>query len=82
MQRREDQMPRQRGLDGDLGRFQIPDLSDHDDIRVLTENSTQTIGESEVRLGVDLDLAYPRETVFHRVFDSDDILVRSIEYTQ
>ena len=38
VERRKDQVPREGGLDGDLGRFEIPDLADHDDIRVLADD--------------------------------------------
>src|SRR6185503_12221101 len=37
VKRREHQMARQRSLDGDLGRLKVTDLTDEDDVRILTQ---------------------------------------------
>jgi hypothetical protein len=36
VERRQDQVTGQRGLDGNLGGFKVSNLTDHDDVRVLT----------------------------------------------
>jgi hypothetical protein len=41
MQRREDQMPCESGLDRDLGSFEVADLADQDDVRVLPEERSE-----------------------------------------
>ena len=71
-------MTGQGGLDGYLGCFEIPDLPDHDDVGILPQNGTQTVGEGELDPGVHLDLTDPRKLVLHGVFYRDDVLVRRI----
>ena len=50
VQRREDQVPGQRGLDGDLRRLVIADFADEDDVGVVTQNRPQAAGERQSRL--------------------------------
>jgi len=38
VERRKDQVPGQRRLDGDLGRLRVPDLAHHDDVGVLSQD--------------------------------------------
>ena len=52
-----------RRLDGDRGSLLVTDLTDHNDIRVLTQNGTQRRGESEFRLGIQIGRASCRERV-------------------
>ena len=47
-----------------FGGFQIPDLTNHDDIRILTENGTQPAGKGHVYLGVYLGLANTGQVIF------------------
>ena len=52
----------------DLSRFIIPDFSDHHDIRVVAQHRPEGIREGEIYLRLDLDLRYPLELIFNRVF--------------
>lgn len=68
-------MARQGGLDGDLGGFVIPYLAHHDDIRVLAEDGTQALRESDVGRDIDLALVDIGELILNRVLDRDDVAV-------
>ena len=57
-------MSRQRGTYGQLGRFLIADLPDAYHIRVLPEDISQGLGESNVGLRVYLNLACLRQNGF------------------
>ena len=41
VQRGEDQVAGERGLDGDLGRLEVADLADHDDVGILADDVAQ-----------------------------------------
>ena len=43
VQRREDEVAGERGLDRDLGRLGVADLADHDDVGVLAEDGAQAV---------------------------------------
>ena len=45
VQRREHEVARERGLDPDLGRLEVANLTDHDDVRVLTQEGAQRRGD-------------------------------------
>ena len=72
----------QCSLHGNGGGFRIPDLADHDDIRILAQNRAQTAGKGHAGLAVELDLANFFDTVLHRVFHRDDIDVRLVDLFQ
>ncbi len=73
MERGEDEVPGQGGLDGDLGGFEIADLPDHDDIGVLPEERSQGGGEVKADVLVHLDLVDAHEVVFNRILGRHDI---------
>ena len=75
-------MTGQRGLNGNLGRFQIPDFPHHHHIRILTQDGTKPSGKSHVHLGVDLGLAYPLKIVFDRIFNRQDIAILGVDFRQ
>jgi hypothetical protein len=66
-------MPRDRRGHRDLRRLAIPDLPHHHDVRVLTEERSQGLRESQTRRAIDLDLAGPRQAILHRILQGDDI---------
>ena len=66
--------------DSNLRRLRVTDFSDHDDIRVLTEDGTQAIGEGQPRLDVDLNLIDPCQLVFDWVFNGDDVDLRLVDF--
>ncbi len=72
VQCREDQVAGQGGIDGDVGGVAVADLTDHDDVRVLTHGRAQAFDES-VALVVDLGLDDAGQMIFDRVFERDDL---------
>src|SRR5262249_46490487 len=73
VQRAEHQVAGERGLHGDLGGFQVANLADQDDVRVLAENASKGVGEGEIDLGVDVALADAVDLVLDRVFGGDQL---------
>ena len=41
-------MAGQGRLDGDFGRFKIPDFANHDNVRILPHQRTHAFGEAQV----------------------------------
>ena len=73
MQRGDHQVPRQCCLHRHLGRFQIPDLAHHDDVRVLTHQRPDAVGKAQINGRLHLHLV---EAVLHhldRILDGGDI---------
>ncbi len=79
MQRRKDQVSRQRRLNADLGGFQVPDLTDEDDVRVLTEEAAQGAGKRQTDVRADLRLNDPVDVVLHGVLGGKNLHVRLVE---
>ena len=75
-------MAGQAGLHRDLGGFGIADLTDHDDIGVLSQYGAQPAGKGHPDLGVDLGLADPVDGVFNRVFYGQDVSGQCVEPIQ
>ena len=46
-------MTRERGLHRNFGRFKIPDFTDHDDVRILTQKRSQRRREVQADIVVD-----------------------------
>ena len=51
----------------------VTDFTDHDHVRVLTQNGSQTTGKGHLGFGVDRRLADTRQVIFHRIFDGQNI---------
>src|SRR5438105_869669 len=66
-------MAGQRRLDRDLHGFEIPDLADHDDVRVLPQDGAPQACEMEPHLRLHLDLVDAVQLILHQVLDGDDI---------
>ena len=66
-------MSRDRGPHGDLCGLAVPYLAHRDDIRVLAQNGAQAVGKGHIHLLVDLHLIDPRNIIFHRVLQSDQV---------
>src|SRR5690606_790833 len=75
-------VPRLRRLDGNLCRLQVPDLTHHDDIRVLTQEGAQCLGEIQPLLGIDVNLVDPLQVDLYRVFCGGDITLDGVENIQ
>ena len=75
-------MPRLRGLDGDVGSLQIPDLSNHDDVGVLTQKRAQCCRKSQTCFFVDIDLVHAGQVDFRGVFCGRNIDTLAVEHIQ
>lgn len=73
VQRRQHEVTGQGCLGRDLGRRQVADLADQDDVRVLAQDVTEYIGEIQPDRRLDLDLVDAVELVLDRVLDGDDL---------
>ncbi len=57
-----------RGFDGNVGGFEIANLTDHDDVRILTQESLQCGGKGQAGLLIDVDLVDTRQVDLRRIF--------------
>ena len=73
MQSGQNHVAGQRRLYGNFCRFEIADLADHDDVRVLSEKRAQTHCKVEPDLIVHLNLIDPVKIVFDRIFGGADV---------
>ena len=64
---------------GDISRLAVTDLTDHDDVRILTNDRPKTAGESQSALGPNGDLVDALEVILDRVFDGDDFFLGRID---
>ena len=69
----------ERRLDGDLRRLQIPDLADHDDVRVLAQDRAQRVGKIEPDRRLHLDLVDAGKLIFNGVLHREELAVRAVE---
>ncbi len=69
----EHHVPRQRGLESDLGGFGVAHLADHDHVGVLSEHVAQCLGEGQRDLGLHGHLIELVNDDFNRVLDRDDV---------
>ncbi|MDT4850353.1 hypothetical protein FQZ97_845020 [compost metagenome] len=82
MQRRQHQVAGLRGLDRDVGGFEVADFADHDDVGILPQEGTQRGREGEAGLLVDVDLVDAGQVDFRRVFRRRDVDARLVEQVQ
>ena len=73
MQRREHEVTGQRCLNRDLRGLEVSNLTDEDDVGVLTQERTQQRREGQILIGVHLALDEAVDVVFHRVFGRQDL---------
>ena len=79
VERAQHQVPRERGLHGDLRRRHVADFADHDDVRVLPQNRTQRRAERQLPRLVDLHLVHQLDLVLDRVLDRHDVAVHALD---
>jgi hypothetical protein len=79
MQGRQDEMPRQACLNGNLRSLDIADLANHDDIRILSKNGPQRLGKRQVRTRIDLNLPYSGKFVLDGILDCHYVQCLRIE---
>src|SRR5687767_5356510 len=82
MQRAEHEVPRERGLDGDLSGLAVANLADHNDVRVLAQDRPQAVGKGEVDPGIHLNLPDAIQLIFDRILDGDDVQFRRVDLVQ
>ena len=78
----EDQVTGQSRAHGDLRCFAVADLSDEDDVRVLSQDVPQSRGEGQTALGIHGDLVDAGELVLDRVLDGNDLLAWVVELAE
>ena len=61
VERGEDEVAGEGGLDRDLGRLVVADLAHHDDVRVLPQEGAQGRGEGQADFGLDLTWLIPAQ---------------------
>ena len=69
-------------LDADFRSLKIANLTDHDDIGILTQKSPQGCGKVEADLFMHLHLIDPGKVEFNRVFRRRNILCGFIEFRE
>src|SRR5205085_1036335 len=79
VQSREDLVAGKRGFYGDIGSLVVANFTDHHDVRILTKNGAEGVGEAQTDVGFDGDLIDAGELVLDRVFDGHDVVFRTVE---
>ena len=75
-------MTGQTGTGGNFCRFTVTDLTDQDNVRVLTQNGAQTSGKGHTGPQVNLGLADTGKIVFHRILNGHNIALLAIHLLQ
>ncbi len=75
-------MPCLRRFDSDVRRFQVSDLTNHDDVRVLTQEGSQCLRKAEAYPGVDVDLVDAFQVDFRGVFGRGNVSFWCVQYVQ
>ena len=79
MERGQNQVARESGLDRDLGRLVVADLPHHDHVRVLPEKGAQGRGKGQADLGLGLHLVDTGQVELHRILGGHDVGVDRVE---
>src|SRR4051812_15559798 len=82
VQRREDQVAGEGGLDGDLRHLQVADFANQDDVGRLAQHRTQDLGECQSDRVAYLALVDAREVVLDGVLGGDDLAVGAVELVE
>ena len=82
MQCREEKVTGQCRTQCDFSRFGVTNLTYHDNVRVLSQNRTQSGSKGQTYLGVDLYLGNIVGIVLDGVFYGNDVLVRRSDVLQ
>lgn len=73
------QMAGDGSFHGQMRGLGVADFSDHHDVRILSEQRAEAVGERKPDLRVDLRVVDSRDAVFDRVFQRRDVAVFGIE---
>ena len=71
-------MPGEARLDRDLRGLEVADLTDHHDIRILTQDGAQAAGETHVHARRNLRLRDAIDEIFDGVHDRHDVAARIV----
>src|SRR4030095_3515332 len=82
MQRRKNQMSRERCLDGNLCRLKIACFANHDAVWVLAQKVPQNACESQLDRFIYRHLHDPFQIVFHRFLPSDELRIDRVDLAQ
>ena len=75
-------MPGQRCLHRNARRFLVTNLAQHNHVGILTHNRTQSFGEGHAAATVHRHLVNPRQTIFHRILQRNNVARRRIQLGQ
>src|SRR5215468_3470983 len=78
----EDQVARERGVDGDLRGLLVADFADHDLVGVVAQDAAQAPRERQPLLLVDLNLGDAAQLVLDRVLDREDLVLVVADFVQ
>ena len=76
------QVTRDSGLNGNAGGLTVSNLTDHDNVRILTQNGTKCRGKGKSRFGIYLYLIDTIDIGLDRVLYRDDIYFVGIQLTE
>lgn len=79
MERREDELTGHGGLHSDGGTLDVTDLTDHDHVRILTEDGAEPRRIGVIRFIIDFTLYDSGELILDRILESDNLFLGSIE---
>ena len=82
VQRTEDEMPGERRLDSVPSRVDIADLTHHQNIRILPQQRSERLGETQAERRIDSRLIDAFEHHLDRIFDRGDVDVVGRELSQ
>ena len=72
VKRAEDKVARHGRANRDVRCFNIANLTNHDHVRILSQNVAEPFREGQINLRFHIDLRDPGNSIFHRFFDGDD----------
>ncbi len=78
----EDEVAGDRGLDSGAGGVGVANLTDHDDVRVETEDGAEAVGERTAVVRINRDLRDAGDAIFDRVFEGDNLAVGRVQGVQ
>ena len=82
MQGGQHKVTRLRGLDGDLAGFEVTNLTHHDHVRILTEESFQRARKGQADLRIDVHLVDAGQVDFGRILGRRDVALLGVEDVQ
>ena len=82
MQRAENQVASKRGLRGVFRCFQISNFTDQHNIRIVSEDTSQTCCKGQSDLGMHLNLVDTLELILDRILGGDDLRVFTLDFIQ